>query len=267
MIIIRDFSAIYLFYLSHWSSYCLVSIATKFLFVGFVEVIGCRHSLWNPKDLIYSDLKQVSKPSPRSSPNSTAVWENSFREPDLLRPAGQTSCYAQLHTDQKDSYLFNTFAVAVCKYKTPNRSDGLFYPLILYVTTRLCKLPNRSDRLFYLLTLNGLFTCCASYQIGQTDSSTLWHSTACSLCKIPNRSNDTRRLFCYAKHRMGQMTLDGSFAISKGLGGDHRHGLYTTKVSADVWSTHLVSLICRHHSDSCFKAVRRQGPVGMMIRL
>ena len=153
------------------------------------------------------------KPSPRSSPNSTAVQENSFREPDPLRPTGQTSCYAQLCTDQKDNYPSNTFVVAVRKCETPNRSDRLFYPLILYGTTHLCKLPNRSDGLFYPLTLDGLFTCCASYQIGQTDSSTLWHSTACLLCKTPNRSIDTQRLICYAKHQIGQITLDGSFAI------------------------------------------------------
>ena len=101
----------------------------------------------------------------------------------------------KLRTDQKNSYLSNTCAVAVCKYKTPNRLDRLFYPLILYDTTCLCKLPNRSDGLFYPLTLDGLFTYCASYQIGQTDSFILWHLTAYLLYKIPNRSIDTRRLF------------------------------------------------------------------------
>ena len=173
----------------------------------------------------------------------------------------------KLRTDQKDSYPSNTFAVAVCKCEIPNRSDGLFYPLILYGTTRLCKLPNRSDKLFYPLTLDGLFTYCASYQIGQTDSSILWDSTACLVCKTLNRSIDTRRLFCYAKHQIGQMTLDSFFAISKRLDGDHRHKLYNTKVLADVWSTCLVGLIYRYHSDFCFKTIRRQGLVGMIIRL
>ena len=166
-----------------------------------------------------------------------------------------------------DSYSSNTFAVAVCKYKTPNRSNKLFYPLILHGTTYSCKLPNKSDGLFYPPTLDGLFTCCTSYRIGQTNSSTLWHSTTCSLCKTPNRSIDIQQLFCYAKHQIGQITLDGSFAISKGLRGDHKYGLYTTKVSVDVWSTRLIGLIYRHYSDSCFKAIGRQVPVAMIIRL
>ena len=63
------------------------------------------------------------------------------------------------------------------------------------------------------MTLDGLFTCYENYQIGQTDTSTLWHSTAYLLCETPNRSIDTQRLFRYAKHRIGQMTLNGSFAI------------------------------------------------------
>ena len=175
--------------------------------------MGRRHSPWNPDDLICSDLKQASKSSPRCSPNSTPAWENSFREPDSLRPASQTSCYVQLYIDQKDSYPSDIFTVAVCKCETPKRLDKLSYPLILYGTTRLCKLPNKSDGLFYSLTLDGLITCCASYQIGQMDSSTLWHLTACSLYKTPNRSNNTRQLFCHTKYQIGQMTLDGSFAM------------------------------------------------------
>ena len=107
--------------------------------------------------------------------------------------------------------------LAFCNCETLNRSDRLFYLLILYGTTCLCKLPNRLDRLFYPLTLDGLFTYCTSYRIGQID--------------LPS---GTRRLACYTKHRIGQMTLDGSFAISKGLGDDHRHGLHTTKVSANI---------------------------------
>ena len=57
-----------------------------------------------------------------------------------------------------------------------------------------------------------------------------------------------------AKHRIGQMDfhlliLDGSTIRNQlRLGRDHRHGLYTTKVSANVWSTWLMGLICRLYS-------------------
>ena len=121
-----------------------------------------------------------------------------FRKPDPLLPASQPSRCSCLLCEK------------------PNRLNGLFYPLILYGTTHLYKLPNRSDGLFYSLTLDGLFTYCVSYQIGQTDSSTLWYLTASSLCKIPNRSNDIRRLFRYVKYQIGQITLNAFFAISKG---------------------------------------------------
>ena len=103
--------------------------------------------------------------------------------------------------------------LTICKCETSNRSDRLFYPLILYSITRLCKLPNRLDGLFYPLIFDSLLKCCASYQISQTNSSILWHLTACLLCKTPNRSNDTRWLFCYAIYQIDQMTLDNSFAI------------------------------------------------------
>ena len=63
------------------------------------------------------------------------------------------------------------------------------------------------------------------------------------------------------------MTLDGSFAISQGLGDDYRHELHTIKVSADVYSICLISLIYRHHSNSCFKVIRERGLVGMIMRL
>ena len=159
------------------------------------------------------------------------------------------SHYAQLRIDQKESYSSDTFAVAVCKCEILNRSDRLFYPLILYGITRLCKLPNRSDGLFYPLTLDGLFTCYASYQIGQR---TLLPSA-------------TWRLARYAKYPIGQLTLDSFFAISKRLSGDHRHRLHTAKISANIWSTCLVGLICRHHSDFCFKEIGGRGPIAMMM--
>ena len=34
----------------------LVSIVTRFLFVGLIEIVGRRHFPWNPNDLISSDL-------------------------------------------------------------------------------------------------------------------------------------------------------------------------------------------------------------------
>ena len=154
-------------------------------------------------------------------------------------------------------FLIFLQVLAICKCKISNRLDGIFYPLILYSTTCLCKLPNRSDGFFYLLTLNDLFTCCASYQIGKINSSTLWHLTAYLLYKILNKSY---RLFY-------PLTLDNSFTISQNLDGDHKYGLYTTKVLADVWSTCLVGLICRYHSNSYFKTIGRQDPVDMMMGL
>ena len=103
---------------------------------------------------------------------------------------------------------------------------------------------------------HGLFTCCMSYRTGQTESSTLWHFDGLLDCETPNRSDG---LFY-------SLTLDGSTIRNQlGLGGNHRYGMYTTKVSADVWSTRLVGLICRHHSNSCFKAIGGRGPVSMMM--
>ena len=140
--------------------------------------------------------------------------------------------------------------LVICNCKISNRSDKLFYFLILYSTTCLCKLSNRSDELFYPLILNGLFICYASYQIGQMDL-----------------ISDIQRLAYYAKYWISQMTFDGPFAMTTGFSGDHRHRLYTTKVLANVWFTHLIGFIYRHHSNSCFKAIGGQGPISMMTRL
>ena len=64
------------------------------------------------------------------------------------------------------------------------------------------------------------------------------------------------------------MTLDGSFVISKELGDDHKYRLHTIKISANIWSIRLIGLIYRHHSNSGFKAIKGQGPIGMiMMRL
>ena len=157
-----------------------------------------------------------------SLPGRSRYYTQSLREPDPPCLTGHPSCC---------NYL-------LCE--TLNRSEGLFYPLILYGMTHLCKPPNRSDGFFHPLTLDGLFTWCASYRIGQTDSSTLWHSTACSLCKTPNRSIDTWRLFC----------------SQQGWGGDHRHGLHTTMVSAtfdlytsSVWSANIIATLVSRQSD------------------
>ena len=95
-------------------------------------------------------------------------------------------------------YYFRGFSCLLCE--TLNKSDKLFYPLILYdmpylckLSNRpgeffyplilswliylLCKLLNRPDRIFYLLT----FSRHAHYTkhwIGQMDSSILWDLTA-----------------------------------------------------------------------------------------
>ena len=217
-------------------------------------MVGCRHSLWNPNDLICSNLKQASKSYTLVQPKQHRYPIEHFQR-DWFTTSSKS--YVSLHSSfaqiKKIAILpILSWVLAVRKCEIPNRSDRLFYPLILYGTTCLCKLPNRSDGLFYPLTLDSLFICYADYRIGQMDSFTLWHSTAYSDCETPNRSNDTQRLFCYAKQRIGQITLNGSFVISKGLGDDHRHGLYTTKVLADVWSTRLVGLIYRHYSNFLF---------------
>ena len=110
----------------------------------------------------------------------------------------------------------------VCNFKTLRRWDTLFYPLIFYGITLLCKLPNRLDRLFYPLTTDGLFTYYASYQIGQI-----------------YLASGTRCLACSAKHQIDQMILDGFLATSNGLGSNHRYGLHTIKICpmfiAKVW--------------------------------
>ena len=93
----------------------------------------------------------------------------------------------------------NIFAGLNCLlYKTLNRSDGLFYSLILYGMTRLCKLLckllNRPDRLFYPLVLNGLLTMQNTKLVWLTlllsDTWQLFHNQlVICLCKIPNRSD------------------------------------------------------------------------------
>lgn len=148
-------------------------------------------------------------------------------------------------------FLILLRVLAICNCKTLNRSNGLFYPLIFYGMTRLCKLPNRSDKLFHLLTLDGLFTYYASYQIGQIDL-----------------FSGTQQLACYAKHQIGQIILNGFFAISKRLSDDHRHKLHNTKVLANIWSRWIDDLIFRYYSNLCFKAIEGRGSVGIiMIKL
>ena len=61
------------------------------------------------------------------------------------------------------------------------------------------------------------------------------------------------------------MTIDGSFAISKGLGGDHKYELHTTKVLANVWSIRLIDLIYRYLNNSYFKRIKGRDPLGMMM--
>ena len=247
----------------------LFALDLFFIFIGLVEVIKYRHAHWNPDDLICFDLKQVLKPYTLVQPKQQRCLVENFQR---AWPTTSSRSYALLHSSftqiRKITILLILLQVlAICKCKTPNWLDGLFYPLILYNRTCLCKLLNRSDGLFYLLTLNSLFICCASYQMDQRDFSTLWHLTACLLCKTPNRSNNTQRLFHYTKHWIGQMILKSSFAISKWLSGDHRHRLYTTKVLAHIWFTQFVGLICKLYSAFGFKTIKKQGLVSMMMRL
>ena len=193
----------------------------------------------------------------------------------------QTHCIQQvvrlathkLCTDEKDC-PFQFFCGFSCLlYEIPNWTNGLWYVMARLNTNYRIGQADSST----LWHFHDLFTCCTNYRTGQMESSTLWHFYGL-LYELPNRPDGlppsgTFTACSIAKHQIGQtdfhpLTLDGSTIRNQlGLGGDHRHGLYTTKVSADVWSTRLVSLIYRHHSDSCFKAIGRRGPVGMMIRL
>ena len=133
----------------------------------------------------------------------------------------------KFHTNQKDCSFqyFCGFSYLLCK--TPNRSDGLLYPLILYGTTHLCKLSNRPGGLFYLLALLRLvYLLCKLPNRPDIIFYPLALSRLVSLlCKTPNRSD---RLFY-------PLTFDGSTICNQlGLGDEHRHGIYVTKILAVV---------------------------------
>ena len=168
------------------SPHYLISFVIRFLFVGLVEVVGRRHFPWHPNDLIWSEasLKTITLVQPEQHRCPVEHFQRAWPTASSRSYVSLRSSFAQIRRIAILPIFSRVLAVRNCKI--PNRSDGLFYLLILYGTTRLCKLSNRSDGLFYPLTLDGLFTYCARYQIGQTDSSTLSHSTACSLCKTPN---------------------------------------------------------------------------------
>ena len=122
------------------------------------------------------------------------------------------------------------------QHKLPNRPEGLFLSLaLLWLVYLLYKLPNRPDGLL----ASGAFMVCsiANHRIGQTDSLPLWHFVGSTICN--------------------QLVLSG----------DHRYRLYNTKVLGGVWTTRLVGLIYWYYSDSYFKAMGGQGPVGMITRL
>ena len=125
--------------------------------------------------MIWSDLKQTSKPYTLVQPKKHHCLVKHFHR---AKPTASSRLYILLRSNFaqiRKIDLYNTFVSFSCLlYKTPNRSDRLFYPLILYYTTCLCKLSNRWDRLFYSLTLDSLFIYCTSYQIGQRDFFTLW---------------------------------------------------------------------------------------------
>ena len=81
----------------------LVSIITRFLFIGLVEVMRHRHSPWNPHDLISFNLfwsegsLKTLYPSPvQIAPmsNRSRCHTQPLRKSDLLRPAGHPSRYA-----------------------------------------------------------------------------------------------------------------------------------------------------------------------------
>ena len=147
-----------------------------------------------------------------------------------VRPTASSRSYVLLRTSFaqiRRIALFNTFVVlAVCYAK--HRIDQTDSSTFWYFTARLIcanyqigQADSSTPWHFY-----GLFTCYTSYQIGQTESSILWHFYDLLDCKTPNRSN---RLFY-------PLTLDGSTIHNQlRLGGDHRHGIYTTKVYAVVW--------------------------------
>ena len=124
--------------------------------------------------------------------------------------------------------------------KLPNRPRRLFYlSAFLRLIYLLYELPNKPDK---LPPSDTYIACCTSYQIGQTGF--FWHFYNLLNCKTPNKSD---RLFY-------SLTLDG-FTICNQLGLDGKHRLYTTKVLDGIWSTCLIGLICRYHSNSCFKAI------------
>ena len=135
--------------------------------------------------------------------------------------------------------------------------------LIHYGTTKY-KLPNRPEGLFYPPALYGLFTYCTSYQTGQTDlhSQALLWLAAQATKQAKQVSFDTFTTCSIAKHQIGQtdfhlLTLDGSTICNQiELGGDQNLGRRL------IYTPHL---ICKHYSDSSFKAIWGQSPVGMMM--
>ena len=114
--------------------------------------------------------------------------------------------------------------------------------LIRYGTTQ-CKLSNRPGGLFYLLALLRLIYL---------------------LYELPNRPDGLLPsgtfTACFTSYRTGQtdfhsLTLDGSTICNQlGLGGDQ--GLGRRLI-------YMPGLICKHHSNSCFKTIGGQGPVVM----
>ena len=112
--------------------------------------------------------------------------------------------------DQKNCFFQYFCSFSFLLYETLNRSDRLFYPLIFYNTAYLCILSNKPSRLFYFLVLSRL---------------------AYLLCKILNKLN---RLFYPLTH------TGPTICNQPELGGDYRHGIYTTKVLAIVLSICLL---------------------------
>ena len=84
-----------------------------FLFVGLVEVVACRHSPWNPNNLISSDPKQASKPYMLVSSKQhrcTVGQDVAYNPSKSQTPRIQqviclfvAICYTRHQIDQKDS--------------------------------------------------------------------------------------------------------------------------------------------------------------------
>ena len=258
----RDSSAIYLFYLYHTVS-LLSSLNYHQVSLRTCKSHRTQTFSLKPK---WSDLfwSEVSLKSLHPGPVQTILLSGMSRchtTPQRVRPTASSKSSVSLRTSFARIRRIppsNTFAVLAVRYakhqidqkdsdtlwhdsvKTTKQASGtLLPPSTLRLVYLLYKLPNKPDGLLP----SGTFTaCCTSYRIGQTDFHPL------TLLRLAVQATEqARRAFSgtftacsIAKHQIGQtnfypLTLDGSTIRNQlGLGGDHRYGLYTTQVLADV---------------------------------